>query len=105
MRNPSHLGLTLMAISSAILILPPLLLIIHWLDISIPSMMNGASQNCSQKSIPGDEISGSMAMNHISTAIFSVVNGIPRFIASGLLGYVAVCVGYVGSMHLWEDGG
>lgn len=39
-----------------------------------------------------------------STALLSMIQGVPRFIASGLLGYVAVCVGYVGWMHLCENG-
>ena len=127
MRSPSCLGLALVAVSSVGLLLPVLLFFIQLLGIILSFMSSSQDDNKQEPQsitlkmlylmIPSfrgrydalsdvSEVSTLQIVTrhslYIINTLSSLISRIPQFIASGLLCYVGICIGYVGVMHLRE---
>lgn len=127
MRSPSCLGLALVAVSSVGLLLPVLLFFIQLLGIILSFMSSSQDDNKQEPQsitlkmlylmIPSfrggydllpdvSEVSAHQIVTRHSLYIINTVSSLiwrtPQFIASGLLCYVGICIGYVGVMHLRE---
>ena len=125
MRSPFSLGVTLIAFSSIGLLFPLGFLCIHFLDLSPPTAPPGemhAPQSIvltiisllvpsireSYPSLCGTNESSIYQMvtrnvSFIINTIARTISIIPQLIASGMVCYTAIAVGYIGLMYLVEN--
>ena len=127
MRNPSFLGVTLITLSSVALLLPPAFLCFQFLGTTLPSswalMLRSTHGTATIKTwvksfmeqrspfycdidAEGFSLYGvtyiimARILLRIADTLSLAMSRTPQFIASGLLFYIAICVGYAGFVHL-----